>query len=154
LGEADSILKLATEYTTKSVNDKIKAYSLLEISLNKIIDSIDPTAEAAEAPQRTHLQVIENIICNDPQLFNDTLIGEFFSIKNIFDSQAEKLPLNDGHKIYFQNLLEDVIKFKKIQIRIYRFVKWSFIILIFVILILALIISVEIAISKFLELMS
>lgn len=153
LGEPDSILKLAHEYSTKTINDKIKAYSLLVISLKKIIDSIDPAAETPKKPQEIHLQVIENIICNAPQLFNDNITEEFFLIKNILDSQAEKLPLNSDHKIHFQKLLGYIIKLKKRQICFYKFWKWSFGILIFLILFVVLIISIEIAFYKFLDLM-
>jgi len=104
----DSVIKLATEYSTRAISEKVIRLDRLVISLNKILRSFHQSATKAEAPQIVHLQAIEDIFYRDPQLFDDTLMDRFFLIKDELDSGIQSLPLTAEHQTIFAEILRNV----------------------------------------------
>jgi adenosine deaminase CECR1 len=149
----DTVIKLATEYSTKAVSERVIRLDRLIISVNKIIRSLNERATRAADPQMVHLQMIEDIFFHDPQLFDDALMSRFFSIKDELDSGAKQLPLaGDKYQDLFGDILDKVTKKRnrlRIMARLIAGVVWILIVAIFIWL---LIVGVAIAKAKWNEL--
>jgi len=149
----DSVVKLATEVSTKAISERVIRLDRLVISLNKIIRSFKVGAINPEAPQVVHLQNIENIFYHDPQLFDDTLMDSFFSIKDELDSGAKALPLAGAeYEALFSNILSKVTNKRNHQRKMARRVAIVVWIIIAMIAIWTLLVGAAIGKSKWNEL--
>jgi len=152
MGAIDSVIKLATEYSTKAISERVIRLDRLIISLKKIIRSLRPGAVNSQAPQVVHLQNIENIFYHDPQLFDDALMNRFFSIKDELDCGAKGLPLGGEYEGVFLNMLTKVTRKRnreRMLARLVAFVVWIFVV---GILIWLLIVGAAVAKAKWNEL--
>ncbi|MBI4546742.1 MAG: hypothetical protein HY707_02090 [Ignavibacteriae bacterium] len=149
----DSVIKLATEHSTKTISEKVVRLDRLIISLNKILRSFNEGATIPAAPQMVHLQTIEDIFYRDPQLFDDSLMDRFFTIKDELDSGLQSLPLKpQEHQKVFDEILREVIK-KRDKLRsLAKFTEVIVWFLIVAISIWSLIVGIAIAKSKWEEL--
>ena len=136
MAEIDSVIKLATEYSTKAISERVIRLDRLIISLNKIIRSLNAGAVNPQPPQVVHLQNIENIFFHDPQLFDDALMDTFFMLKDDLDSGARVLPLSGAeYQTYFTDILDKVTKkrnHQRIVARVASGIVWTVIVVVFV----------------------
>jgi len=114
----DSLIKIATEHKTKAVTEKNILSNRLTLSVNKIIASFQSeTVDCQVETQKVHMQVIENILYQVPDLIDDNSLQQFFAIKNDLDSGAERLPLSTRSQVLFPVLSRKITE-KRNKLRI------------------------------------
>lgn len=155
MGTIDSVITLATEFSTKAVSEQVIRLDRLIISIDKIIRSFNPNATNPSPPQMVHLQSIEDIFYRDPQLFDEELMNKFFDVKNDLDSGAKTLPLSSSeYESVFIDIRNKVIK-KRNRLKFFsKILKYTIMFLLALLLIWSLIVVAAIGKSKWNELLA